>query len=77
MTTLLEAFGERVRARRLDLEMSQDDLAARARLHRTYISSVERGGRNMSLRNVAKLAYALELPLHELVRGIDKSNDWR
>lgn len=76
MTALSEAFGARVRERRRELGISQDILADRARLHRTYISSIENGRRNPALGNVAKLARALELPIHELVRGIDRSNPW-
>jgi transcriptional regulator with XRE-family HTH domain len=77
VTALTEAFGARVRDRRLDLDMSQDELSARCGLHRTYISSIEQGRRNLALHNIAKLARALEIPVHELVRGIDDRNNWR
>jgi transcriptional regulator with XRE-family HTH domain len=66
----LEHFGRRVRARREDIELSQEQLAERAELHRTYISSVEQGRRNLALRNIVKLAQALELDPAELVRGL-------
>jgi transcriptional regulator with XRE-family HTH domain len=42
---------------------SQERLAAEARLHATYLSGVERGKRNISLENIAKLAKALEVPI--------------
>jgi transcriptional regulator with XRE-family HTH domain len=66
----LEQFGRRVRERREDIELSQEQLAERADLHRTYISSVEQGRRNLALRNIVKLAQALELDPAELVRGL-------
>lgn len=53
------AFGRRVRALRLEAGISQEALAERAGLHRTYVSSVERGQRNVGLDNIRKLAAAL------------------
>lgn len=53
------AFGTRVRALRDDHGWSQEQLAERAELHRTYIGSVERGERNISLDNIWALADAL------------------
>jgi len=50
--------------------VSQEELAKRARLHRTYVSSVERGERNVSLVNIAKLARALRMTPATLMRGI-------
>jgi transcriptional regulator with XRE-family HTH domain len=63
-------FGERVRAIRERLGMSQEALAAGTRLHRTYIGSVERGERNLSLRNIVRLAEALGVDPGELVAGL-------
>ena len=60
-------FGSAVRDRRMELGMSQEALAARARLNRTYVGDVERGQRNVSLRNMAKLATALNVSLPELL----------
>jgi two-component system response regulator len=59
-------FGAAIRKWREKLRFSQDDLAKRAHLHRTYICDVERGTRNVSLKNVKKLADALGIPLHTL-----------
>jgi transcriptional regulator with XRE-family HTH domain len=50
--------------------MSQEELAERASLHRTYISSIERGHRNISLENLFHLAKALAIPPEELVKPI-------
>jgi transcriptional regulator with XRE-family HTH domain len=47
--------------------ISQEKLAALAGLHRTYVSSVERGERNISLLNIERLAIALSVPLAKLL----------
>lgn len=60
------AFARVVRARREELGMSQEELAHRAGLHRTYISDLERGARNIALTNIVRLANALELPVADL-----------
>ncbi|HVX18366.1 MAG TPA: helix-turn-helix transcriptional regulator [Acidimicrobiales bacterium] len=65
-----KAFGERVRARRQELGLSQEALAARAQLHWTMIGQTERGQRNISLHNILKLAEALEVDAGELVKGL-------
>lgn len=59
-------FGKKIQQLRVGKGMSQEDLAARSGLHRTYISSIERGQRNPSLVNLHKLADALELSLSRL-----------
>ena len=60
-------FGARVREKRKELGLSQEVLASRAGLHRTYIGSVERGERNISLRNIFQFARALHCKASELV----------
>lgn len=60
-------FGDKLRRLRNAHGVSQEDLAARARLHRTYVSSVERGERNVSLETIQKLARALDLPMQDLM----------
>ena len=64
---LLKRFGELLRAVRLRKGLSQEKLADLAGLHRTFVSSVERGERNISLMNIARLAKALETTLAKLM----------
>lgn len=64
-------FGAAVRAQREAKLLTQQQLAELADLHTNYVSSVERGERNIGLHNVARLAYALDLPVSALVTTID------
>ena len=57
--------GKRVKELRNKLGISQEELAARAELDRTYITSVECGKRNISIANIEKLAKALNVSLYE------------
>ena len=57
----------RLREIRLKKGISQERLAELAGLHRTYVSSVERGGRNISLENIDRLATALGEPMAKLM----------
>jgi CheY-like chemotaxis protein len=61
-----KSFGTSVRAWRGRLGISQEELAERAGLHRTYVCDIERGARNVSLKSVEKLAKALEVSLSAL-----------
>ncbi len=60
------AFATAVRSRRNRLGLSQEQLAERASLHRTYISDIERAARNLSLESISKLADALEVSVAAL-----------
>ena len=60
-------FGIRLREIRERVGVSQEKLADLAKLHRTYVSSVERGKRNISLVNIEKLAIALGVTMGELM----------
>ncbi|WP_338773057.1 helix-turn-helix transcriptional regulator [Nocardia vulneris] len=60
------AFGKRIRARRRAMDMSQEKMAELAGLHRTYVSTIERGGQSVSLDNAAKIAKVLNVSLSEL-----------
>jgi transcriptional regulator with XRE-family HTH domain len=64
-------FGNAVRKRRNELTISQEDLAERAGLHRTYISDLERGKRNVSLENLEKLAKALNMSISDLMMRVE------
>jgi transcriptional regulator with XRE-family HTH domain len=55
------ALGRSIRERRLEIGISQEGLADRAGLHRTYVGGIERGERNVSFGNLLKLAHALEV----------------
>ena len=66
-TGLQLAFGKIVRAMRTEKKLSQEELADLADLHFTSISSVERGERNISIENIAKLAKALGCQLRDLM----------
>ncbi len=63
-------FGRRVRRQRKDLDWTLEELAEKAGMHWTYIGSVERGERNLSLVNIVRLARALGIGPEELVRGL-------
>jgi transcriptional regulator with XRE-family HTH domain len=60
-------FGRRLREVREGVGISQEKLAEKAKLHRTYVSSVERGKRNISLENIERLAQALGVPMRDLM----------
>lgn len=66
----LQVLGERVRQYRLARDWTQAELGRRCRLHRTFIGSVERGERNLSILNLRLIAKILRVPLAELVGGI-------
>ena len=68
---ILKTFGTNVRTIRESRGLSQEALADKADLHRTYISDVERFQRNISLDNIQKLATALEVKPYELLMTDD------
>lgn len=70
-------FGRAVRKRRRELDLSQEELAERAGLHRNYISDIERGDRNPSLENIRKLAKALDMKVSALFisYGVDDASE--
>ncbi len=68
MADVRKTFGDRVRQLRQAKGISQEDLAEKAGLDRTYISSIERGKRNVSLLNIERLAKSLEVKPHQLLQ---------
>jgi len=65
-----EEFGNEVRLLRRRLGLSQEALAGKCGLHRTYIGSVERGERNVSLQNIVRIARALGVPPAWLLKHV-------
>ncbi|WP_047246936.1 helix-turn-helix domain-containing protein [Maribacter thermophilus] len=63
---ILKKFGEKVRMLRKRKGISQEELAFRADLHRTYIGMIERAEKNITLINIEKIAKALEVKIAEL-----------
>jgi transcriptional regulator with XRE-family HTH domain len=64
-------LGLRVRELRMLKGFSQEHLAELAGLHRTYIGGIERGEINVAFVNIVRLAKALEVPLSDLMKGVD------
>jgi transcriptional regulator with XRE-family HTH domain len=64
--TIFINFGNRVRVLRNAAGISQEELAFRAGIHRTYLGGIERGERNPSLKNIARIAKALNIKISEL-----------
>jgi transcriptional regulator with XRE-family HTH domain len=67
MESVLLRFGKRLRAIRHKKGVSQEKLAELAGLHRTYVSTMERGLRNVSLINIERLAHALDVSMAKLM----------
>ena len=67
---ICKRFGNKVRVLRTAQGMSQEVLAQKSGLHRTYIGGIERGEHNISLINIEKIARALKLSITDIVDGI-------
>ena len=65
---ILKKFGKRVKKIRIGKNMSQGDVAKTLGVRASYISGIERGTENMSLKNIERLARALRVPLGELIK---------
>lgn len=68
-------FGSTLRRLRKDRSISQEAFAGKCDLHRTYISDIERGERNVSLENIEKIAKVLNIQISELFREVETEND--
>ena len=64
---LLESFGEKVRELRTAQNLSQEEFAQKAGVHRTYIGMIERAEKNITLLNIEKIAKALEVKTSDLL----------
>ena len=71
LEALQSQLGVTVRRLRRKLGITQEELAWRANMHRTYLADIERGGRNITLKSIGSLADALQLPIDGLLRGED------
>ena len=67
---LFKSLGARVRTLRNKRGLSQEEFAARCRLDRTYVSGIERGKRNPSIRNINRMADVLGVSLSQLFKGV-------
>jgi transcriptional regulator with XRE-family HTH domain len=67
MTDIKKQLGQRIKELRLKAGYSQEELAAKAGLHRTYMSDIERGERNVSVENIEKIAKALGVKSSDLL----------
>jgi len=69
---ILIKFGERVREIRKEKGLSQEELAHKADLHRTYIGMIERAEKNITLLNIEKIANALVIRINDLFNDTDR-----
>lgn len=63
-------FGERIKKLRIEKRLSQEKLAYQSNIDRTYISSIEKGKRNVSLEIIQKLSVGLEVSVETLMKGL-------
>lgn len=67
MADIRVILGNKIKKIRQKKKLSQEDLALESNLHRTYISDIERGSRNVSIKNIEKIAKALKVSIKELM----------
>ena len=65
---ILTNFGKRVRDLRKEIGISQEELAFRSGLHRTYIGMIERAAKNITLVNIEKITKALNVELKDIFK---------
>ena len=70
---MLLSVSENIRKYRRHIDISQEELAFRADLHRTYIGMIERAEKNITLVNMEKIAKALKVPIQDLIK--DSNHD--
>lgn len=64
---ILQKFGQKIQKVRQSKGITQEELAARLGMHRTYIGLIERGERNPTIRTLYKIAKALKVPASDLL----------
>lgn len=72
MMTIEKQLGMRIRYLRKQKNLSIEDLSLEANINKNYLSDLERGTRNPTLKILAKLAYSLDISLEELLKGIQE-----
>jgi len=68
---VLKSLGGKIREKRLEKSLSQEDLSYRAGLDRSYIGGVERGERNVSALNLVRIAVGIGVPISSLFAEVD------
>jgi len=67
---LLLSFGKKIREIRSSLALSQEELAEKAGVHRTYIGMIERGEKNVTIITIQRLAHALDVNIEYIISGL-------
>lgn len=67
---VIDDFAKRIKSLRIEKGLSQEKFALKIDMDRTYLASVEAGKRNISIRNIKKIADGLEITLEELFKGM-------
>ena len=75
MDTIIKDIGKRIRTYRLQAGLSQEKLAEIASCDATYLSEIEQGKRNPSLKVIERIATALQIPLSRLFEKVDEEKD--
>lgn len=70
---LLPVLGQVIRSLRLEKKISQEKFADMCGLHRTYVSDIELGKRNVSLENIERMSDALKIKISELFRNVEEN----
>ncbi len=71
-TISLESIGKVIAKRRASLRLSQAELAESSELHRSYVSDIENGGRNISVSVLMRLARSLQTDINSIVRAAER-----
>lgn len=70
-SNILKNFGQRIKLLRNKAALSQEELANISGLHRTYIGMIERGEKNITLKNIEKIAISLKVDISELLKDVN------